>query len=151
MGWEEEKAVRGMLLGRLKEEAEAVARERQATTTTTATTTTGPQEKLSHRLLRVVNDDDDDGNYMAAAGSPSRRVSDDKQSCGDADDDSQMADSITLITITKGSHPSSSPSTHSVPLVWLAQMMGCQQTLTTKRVWLSLVKCSATECECDKV
>ena len=29
-------------------------------------------------------------------------------------------------------------------------MMGCQQTLTTKRIWLSLVKCSVTECECDK-
>ncbi len=29
-------------------------------------------------------------------------------------------------------------------------MMGCQQALTTKRVWLSLVKCSATECASDK-
>ncbi len=28
---------------------------------------------------------------------------------------------------------------------------GMSQTLTTKRVWLSLVKGSATECECDKV
>jgi len=37
--WEEEKAVRGMLLGRLKEEAEAVARGRQVTTTTTTTLT----------------------------------------------------------------------------------------------------------------
>ena len=79
------------------------------------------QQLLSHRLLPVVNDDDD-GDYMAAAGSPSRRVSDDKQSCGDADDDSQMADSITMITITRGSHPSSSPSTHSVPLVLLQAM-----------------------------
>jgi hypothetical protein len=38
-----------------------------------------------------------------------------------------------------------------ISILWLAQMMGCQQALTTKRVWLSLVKCSATECECDKV
>ena len=37
--WEEEKAVRGMLMGRLKEEAEAVARGRQVTTTTTTTLT----------------------------------------------------------------------------------------------------------------
>ena len=68
------------------------------------------------------DDDDDDANYMAVAGSPSRRVSDDKPSCDDADDESQMADSITTITITRGSHPSSSPSTHSVPLALLQAM-----------------------------
>jgi hypothetical protein len=141
MGWEEEKAVRGMLLGRLKEEAEAVARGRQATattstttTTTTTTITTGQREKLSHRLLRVMNDDND-GTYMAAAGSPSRCVSDGKPSYGDdEDDESQMADSITTVTITRGSHPSSSPSTHSVPLALLQAMhsTGHHQNTTSR-------------------